>query len=137
MANLNKIVLVGQLTADPESRVTMEGLPVAKFSLAVNRGGEEVTGTDFMDIVAWRNLAELSTRSLKKGTLALVEGRIQNRSYENQTGQRVWVTEIIASNVVPLDPTAKLSLPKTASSEPDVPAEETGGDADLTSDLPF
>lgn len=141
MANLNKIVLIGQLTADPESRLTVDGLPVAKFRLAVERpAAEGTTGTDFIDVVAWRKLAEVSGQNFKKGNLALVEGRIQNRSYENQAGQRIWATEVVASNVALLSQAA-VSLEKKEKASPVLSAaaeeDELVEDSDLASDLPF
>jgi len=139
LANLNRIILIGHLTADPETRETVEGLPVTKFRLAVNRPISGGNATDFIDIVAWRKLAEICGQYLKKGKMALVEGRIQNRSYENQSGQKVWVTEVVASAMTMLD--------KGPGAGDQVPAEVKNGaipdeeapieDADLASDLPF
>lgn len=128
---------MGRLTADPESRVTVEGIPMAKFRLVVNRpvaGG--ASGTDFIDVVAWRRLAEVCTQHLKKNALVLVEGRIQNRSFEDQTGQRRWVTEVVASNLTLL---GKAAIPdaKTDDFQLESTGEETVEDADLASDLPF
>lgn len=128
LASLNRIVLVGQLTADPDSRSTVDGLAVTKFRLAVKRPqGEGASGTDFIDIVTWRQLAELGAQVLKKGKQVLVEGRIQNRSYDNQAGQRIWTTEIIASNLVPLD-----QAPVAINQD-----EEVVDDESLAGDLPF
>lgn len=141
MANLNRIILVGRLTADPETRATADGLPMAKFRLAVNRpaaGG--TTATDFVDIVAWSRLAEICGQYLKKDRLVLVEGRIQNRSFEDGSGQRRWVTEVIANNMTMLErPTAAASKQEPVSfTEETVPDEEEPIEAgDLASDLPF
>lgn len=143
MANLNRIILVGRLAADPETRMTVEGLPMAKFRLAVNRpmaGGEN--GVDFIDIVAWRRLAEICGQYLKKGRLALVEGRIQNRSFEDQTGQRRWVTEVVAKNMTMLDDQRSKGFePSAAAAETRGPVseaeEEVVDDSDLEGDLPF
>lgn len=131
MANLNRIILVGRLASDPEARVTVDGLPVAKFRLAVNRplGGGN-SGTDLIDVVAWRRLAEICGEYLKKGQLVLVEGRIQNRSFEDQMGQKRWVTEVVAKNMTMLE---KTPVPVVAQ---DV-EEEVVDDSDLVSDLPF
>jgi single-strand DNA-binding protein len=140
LANLNRIILVGRLTADPEVRNTMDGMPMAKFRLAVDR---VPNGADFIDIVAWRQLAEFAAGSLKKGALALVDGRIQNRSFEDQAGQRRYVTEVVAKAVQLLDKKAPTGQPTAASEEPALPAwgaepeEESVDDADLVSDLPF
>jgi len=88
---LNRIVLIGRLTRDPELRYVPSGHPVASFTLAVdrpfvNQQGER--GTDFIDVVAWRRLAEQVTQHLNKGRLVAVEGRLQIRSYETQDGQK-------------------------------------------------
>lgn len=139
MANLNRIILVGRLTADPEARATVDGLPTTKFRLAVNRpvaGGG--TGTDFIDIVTWRRLAEVCGEYLKKGQLVLVEGRIQNRSFEDQMGQRRWVTEVVARNMTMLE-RSEVRSPKSEKTLDIGPGtdEEVVDDAELESDLPF
>lgn len=131
MANLNRIILVGRLTADPEARSTMEGLPMAKFHLAVNRS---FGGTDFIDIVAWRKEAELCRDHLKKGQLVLVEGRIQVRSFNDQSGQRRWATEVVARTIQPMGK----SLSQTSSQPVQVASgEEPVDDLGLAGDLPF
>ena len=131
MANLNRIILIGRLTADPEARTTMDGIPMAKFRLAVNR--QRQSGTDFVDVIAWRRAAEVCSDYLKKGILVLVEGRIQIRSFEDQTGQRRWATEVVARNVQMLD---KAQAAETRNPQPES-SEELVGDTDLESDLPF
>lgn len=140
MANLNRIILVGRLTADPEVRNTMDGMAMAKFRLAVNR---IQNGIDFIDVVAWRQLAEFAGGALKKGALTLVDGRIQNRAFEDQTGKRRWVTEVVAKAVHPLEQKAGAAVSaKAVEAEPALPdwssvAEEVPDDTDLASDLPF
>lgn len=142
MANLNRIILVGRLTDDPENRTTVEGLPVTKFRLAVNRPnfGQSEAGVDFIDVVAWRRLAEVCGEYLKKGQLVLVDGRIQNRSFEDQTGQRRWVTEVVAATMTMLErpnvQSPKSSVPETLNVAP-VADDEVVDDAELSSDLPF
>lgn len=99
---LNRVVLIGRLTKDPELRYTSSGTAVATFTLAVNRTYNNQQGereADFLNIVVWRQLAELCANYLKKGRLAAVEGRIQTRSYDNQEGRKVYVTEIVAESV--------------------------------------
>ena len=83
----------------------MESTAIAKFQLAVerNRPGSIQKETDFVDIVAWRNLAEFASANLSKGQLALVEGRIQNRSFETKEGARRYITEVVANNIVALE----------------------------------
>ncbi|CAI6064179.1 single-stranded DNA-binding protein [Cohnella sp. JJ-181] len=103
---LNRVILIGRLTKDPELRYTPAGVAVAQFTLAVDRpfsrdsgGGEREREADFIPVVTWRQLAETCANYLRKGRLAAVEGRIQVRNYENNEGRRVYVTEVIADNV--------------------------------------
>jgi single-strand DNA-binding protein len=98
MSNLNRIILIGRLTADPEIRLTVDGVPMARFTLAVDRpdSGDKTGRADFINCVSWRNAAETVQNSLKKGMMALVEGRIVSRSYETDSGQRRYVTEVEA-----------------------------------------
>ncbi|MCC3381943.1 single-stranded DNA-binding protein [Paenibacillus farraposensis] len=99
---LNRVILIGRLTKDPELRYTPNGIATTTFTLAVDRpftsqGGERET--DFLPIVTWRQLAETCANYLKKGRLTAVEGRVQVRNYENNEGKRVYVTEVVADNV--------------------------------------
>lgn len=103
---LNRIVLIGRLTRDPELRYVPSGHPVASFTLAVDRSFANQQGereTDFIDIVAWRKLAEQVSQHLSKGRLVAVEGRLQIRSYETQDGQKRRVAEVVADGVRFLD----------------------------------
>ena len=98
---INNVTLVGRLTADPNLRYTASGTGVATFTLAVNRNFTNQDGNrdaDFINCVIWRKSAETLANYAKKGTLLGVTGRIQTRSYENQQGQRVYVTEVVAEN---------------------------------------
>ncbi|MCR4372349.1 MULTISPECIES: single-stranded DNA-binding protein SsbA [Bacillus amyloliquefaciens group] len=104
---LNRVVLVGRLTKDPELRYTPSGAAVATFTLAVNRTFTNQSGereADFINCVTWRRQAENVANFLKKGSLAGVDGRLQTRNYENQQGQRVFVTEVQAESVQFLEP---------------------------------
>jgi single-strand DNA-binding protein len=99
---MNRTVLVGRLTKDPDLRYTPNGVPVATFTLAVNRPFSSQNGereADFINCVVWRKPAENVANYLKKGSLAGVDGRIQTRSYEGTDGKRVYVTEINAESV--------------------------------------
>lgn len=98
---INSVCLVGRLTRDPELRYTPSNVAVATFSLAVNRNFKDANGereTDFINCVIWRQQAENLANWAKKGALIGITGRIQTRSYENQQGQRVYVTEVVAEN---------------------------------------
>ena len=98
---INNVVLVGRLTRDPELRFTANGTATATFNLAVNRNFTNQSGereADFVNCVIWRKPAETLANYAKKGTLLGVVGRIQTRNYENQQGQRVYVTEVVCDN---------------------------------------
>ena len=99
---LNKIILIGRLTADPQLRYTKNGNAVTNFTLAVNKsfvGQDGERGADFIDVVVWRKLAEACANHLAKGRLAAVEGRLEIRSYEDQQGVRRKAAEVVADNV--------------------------------------
>lgn len=98
---INNTVLVGRLTKDPELRYTASGTAVATFTLAVNRSFTNQNGereADFINCVIWKKPAETMGKYAKKGTLIGIVGRIQSRNYENQQGQRVYVTEVVVGN---------------------------------------
>ncbi|MCL6597718.1 single-stranded DNA-binding protein [Alicyclobacillus macrosporangiidus] len=103
---LNRVVLIGRLTQDPELRYTNSGTAVASFGLAVDRPRPNQAGereTDFINIVVWQKQAELCAQYLHKGRLAAVDGRLQIRTYENRDGQKVRVAEVVAETVRFLD----------------------------------
>ena len=104
MSGVNKVILVGNLGADPTVRYTQGGTAVANFSLATTerfttREGERESRVEWHRIVAWGKLAEICKEYLKKGRSAYVEGRIQTRSYDDREGNKKWITEIVASRV--------------------------------------
>ena len=104
---MNRVVLVGRLTKDPDLRYTPSGVPVATFTLAVNRTFSNQQGekeADFINIVVWRKPAENAANFLKKGSLAGIDGRIQTRNYDGQDGKKVYVTEVVAESVQFLEP---------------------------------
>lgn len=103
---LNRVVLVGRLTKDPELRYTPNGVAVANFTLAVNRPFKNQAGeseADFINCVVWRKPAENLAQYTSKGSLIGVDGRIQTRSYEGNDGKRIFVTEVVADSVQFLD----------------------------------
>jgi len=103
---LNRVILIGRLTADPQLRYTQSGIAVGNFRLAVDRPFTNQQGereTDFIDIVVWRRLAETCANNLGKGRLVAVEGRLQIRYYEAQDGGRRQAAEVVADNVRFLD----------------------------------
>ncbi|MCD8383058.1 MAG: single-stranded DNA-binding protein [Clostridiales bacterium] len=100
---LNRIILMGRLTRDPELRRTQSGVAVASFSLAVDRDfADKSTGTratDFIDIVAWRGTAEFVSKYFSKGRMAVVEGRLQIRDWQDRDGNKRRSAEVVADNV--------------------------------------
>ncbi len=99
MAGLNKVILMGNLTRDPEFKTTPSGVSVTTFSVAVGRRfakqGDEVTA-DFFNVVAWRNTAEFVSKYFQKGRAIVVVGSLQHRSWTDQQGQKRYITEVIA-----------------------------------------
>ncbi|MGH9743299.1 MAG: single-stranded DNA-binding protein [Candidatus Acidiferrum sp.] len=102
--SVNKVILVGRLGRDPETRYTTGGQAVANFSLATDhsykdRNGERQKRTEWHKIVAWRKLAEIIQQYLKKGSLVYIEGRIETREWQDKEGQKRYSTEIIANEM--------------------------------------
>lgn len=105
---LNKVLIIGSLGADPEMRYTPGGKPVTSYSVAVNRGwrtseGERKEATEWFNVVAWGNLAEICNQFLHKGSQVYVEGRLQTRSWEDSSGARHYRTELVANEMIILD----------------------------------
>jgi single-strand DNA-binding protein len=103
--NLNKVILIGRLTNDPEAKTIPSGQMVCSFGLATNRvwtnqeTKQKEEKTEFHSIVLWRRLAEIASQYLSKGSLVLIEGRVQTRSWQDQTGNKRYRTEIVAENI--------------------------------------
>jgi len=141
---LNRVILIGRLTRDPELRYTPNGTAVCSFSLAVNRKFNKEE-TDFIDIVVWRGLAENCANYLGKGRLAAVEGRLQIRSFETQDGQKRRVAEVVADDVRFLDrggTSPKANIKDEKDSWSDLGREVSLADIDLVDsneddDIPF
>ncbi|MFS8949319.1 single-stranded DNA-binding protein [Streptococcus australis] len=140
---LNSVVLVGRLTKDPELRYTPSNQAVATFSLAVNRRFKNQNGereADFINCVIWRQQAENLANWGKKGNLIGITGSIQTRNYENQQGQRVYVTEVVAENFQLLESQKERGNQPQANSQPDFGRHEPmqGNPMDISmDDLPF
>lgn len=131
---LNRVILIGRLTRDPELKYIPSGTPVASFTLAVDRPFANKEGereADFIPIVVWRKQAENCANYLGKGSLVAVEGRMQVRSYE-QDGQRRYMTEVIADNVRFLDRRGDQAARTTDSG-----FAQYGTDASSDDDIPF
>ena len=125
MASVNKVILVGNLGADPELRYTSSGTPVATFSLATreqwtNKNGEKTERTEWHRIVAWARLGEICGEYLHKGKQVYVEGRLHAREWQTQDGQNRTSLEVTSSNVVFLGrPSGGAQLPDEGDIGPD------------------
>jgi len=141
--NLNKVMLIGNLTRDPELKTTPAGDSVASFSVATNftwkdKEGNKQERAEFHNIVAWRKLAEIIGQYLKKGSKIYIEGRLQTRNWEDQNGTKRYRTEIIADNMIMLDSKGQNDYspndaPKQKDEQPTPPAE----DEINVEDIPF
>ena len=116
MININNVVLVGRITKDPELRKTQSNTSVVQFTVAVNRRykaeGQDRPEADFIGCLAWRQQAEYLTQYCRKGDLVSVEGRIQTRNYEDNSGKKVYVTEIVAEHVQIINKEQRQPLPE-------------------------
>lgn len=132
---INRTVLVGRLTKDVELKYTQSGQAVASFTLAVNRQFTNAQGereADFIQCVIWRKAAENFSKFTHKGSLVGIDGRIQTRSYDNQQGQRVYVTEVVVDNF------SLLESKGGSQTKADDPFTNNGAPIDISDeDLPF
>lgn len=107
MASLNKVMLIGNLGKDPDVRTIPSGVKVTNFPIATSesyndKNGQRVEKTEWHNIVMWRGLAEVAEKYLKKGNPVFIEGKLQTRSWEDQNGQKRYMTEVVADNMVML-----------------------------------
>ena len=139
MASLNRVILMGNLTRDPELRYTPAGKPVARLGVAVNRApytneqGEKVEGVDFFNVVAFGRQAETTHQYLKKGSGVAIEGRLRSRSWETDDGQKRSAVEVAAQNVqfLPRGGESQSEAPPAGETDyagVDVPPIEGGGE---------
>ena len=140
---MNRVILIGNLTRDPELRTTNSGVSVCTFSIAVNRKNKNQAGekvTDFFNIVAWRQLGELCGKYLAQGRKICVVGELQNRSYDGKDGTKKYMTEVIADDVEFLTPRQEgaTGSERAPSSLPQRGADfEPEGFTDVDDELPF
>ncbi len=155
---LNRVILIGRLTRDPDLRYTPSNVATSTFTVAVDRGFLNQNGereADFINVVTWRKQAENVKKYIGKGSLISVEGRLQTRNYTAQDGRKVYVTEVIADNVrfleskgaraasnsMPMDQPAGYDVdvaPSTPSTNiEDDPYMDFGSNIEITDDLPF
>ena len=146
MSGVNKAILIGHLGADPEMRSTASGTAVASFSLATterynDKSGERQERTEWHRIVVWARLAEICNQYLKKGKQVYIEGRIQTRQWEDQSGNKRYTTEIVANNMTMLgragDSQSDFPSQKSPSSDPAPQDGGPGGAGADEDDLPF
>lgn len=147
--NLNKAMIIGNLTRDPEVRTTPQGTSVASFGVATNfvwkdANGQKQEKAEFHNVVAWRKLADIIGQYLKKGSKVYIEGRLQTRDWTGQDGVKRYRTEIIAENMIMLDSRgagAQAAAPQTdlPTIEEPAPIKETESDSDeiKLEDIPF
>lgn len=107
MSSVNKVILIGRLGKDPEIRYTNDSTPVANFAIATSeyykdRNGEKKESTEWHNIVAWKQLAEISEKFLTKGKLVYIEGKLRTRSWEDRDGNKKYATEIVADTLTML-----------------------------------
>jgi len=139
--DLNKAMIIGRLTRDPESRTTPQGTAVATIGIATNytwtdQSGQKQEKVEYHNIVAWRRLAEICGQYLRKGSKVYIEGRLQTREWEGQDGVKRYRTEIIADNLIMLDSKggagAGSSFTPAASNSTPI-AEPMGGSTEISS----
>jgi len=139
---LNKVILMGRLTKDPEIRYTASNIPVCTFSLAVNRSFArqgEPQQTDFINIVAWRSTAEFCSKYFTKGQQVVVCGRLQTRTWDDQEGKRHYVTEVVADETYFADSKRDNNTNRSNENFNDVLSNDVEGfiPIDADDDLPF
>lgn len=117
---INKVILMGRLTRDPEMRHTNSGTPVTTFSIAIDNGYGDNKRTDFVNCLAWNKTAEFVTKYFTKGKMIIVIGRITTRSWETQDGKRAYATEVVANevNFGETKTSPQLNTPQTAAQPP-------------------
>lgn len=140
---INRVVLTGHLTKDPELKVTQSGLSVVQFVIGVQRQFARKDGereADFISCVAWRKTAENIAKYFRKGQLIGIDGRVQTRSYDDKNGQRVYVTEVVVDNFAFLS-SQKGQGNQNSSQRPNAPVQDPfagTSNIDITDDdLPF
>jgi single-strand DNA-binding protein len=146
---MNKVILIGRITKDIELKYTSSNIAIAQFNLAIKRDFKNTNGeyeSDFINCVAYKNNAELLDKYCFKGSLIAVEGRIQTRNYDGKDGKKIYVTEVITSNIQFLDTKKEVQAskeenkitPEEVEESKSDPFAEFGSEVQLSSeDLPF
>lgn len=145
MAGVNKVILVGNLGADPETRTIESGAKVANFSIATSerykdKNGNQVDKTEWHNIVMWRGLADIAEKYLKKGSQVFIEGKLRTRSWDDQNGNKRYTTEVLADNMTLLGRPegggggGQASAPGPSENQVNEPSAKLD---DIDDDLPF
>ncbi|MBQ7225497.1 MAG: single-stranded DNA-binding protein [Clostridia bacterium] len=136
--NLNKVILGGRMTADPELKQTPQGVSVTSFSVAVNRRGKDAQ-TDFINCVAWRQTAEFICKFFKKGSSICISGSVQTRTWNDQQNNKRYATEIVADEAFFVDAKADAPAGSFGGEAPAFQTQETARFEEVTGDddLPF
>ncbi len=134
--NLNKVMLIGNLTRDPEVRQTPGGQNVASFAIATNMVWTDASGqrqerAEFTNIVAWRKLADICGRYLKKGSKVYLEGRLQTRDWTGKDGIKRYTTEVVAENMIMLDSRGGAPFTPATPNAPAAPSDEISYDSNF------
>jgi single-strand DNA-binding protein len=144
MSGVNKVILIGNLGSDPTMRHTASGTAVTNFNIATterfnNKNGEREERTEWHRIVAWGKLAEICNEYLKKGKQVFIEGRLQTRSWDDQSGNKRYTTEVVAQNMTMLGRVgdAPMDVPSQDMPDDSAMAPANAGDAGEEDDLPF
>ncbi|HDL74999.1 MAG TPA: single-stranded DNA-binding protein [bacterium] len=142
--NLNKVIIVGNLTSDPELKNTPSGQSVCNFRVATNRiwndkDGQQQKKVEYHSVVLWRKLAEIASQYLTKGSLVLIEGRLETRNWQDTSGNKHYRTEIIGDKMQMGPRRAKKEMTSEPPSQEDIPIieEETQKDEIDVKDIPF
>ena len=136
--SLNKVILIGNLGADPESREMPDGTKLTKFSIATterytNKEGEKISNTEWHNIVLWSPLAEIAESYLKKGSQLYLEGKISNRSYEDKDGVKKYISEVVGRDITLLGRPPNESSGENSNNE----GSASSNVSDEVDDLPF
>ena len=143
MSGVNKVILVGNLGSDPTMRYTSGGTAVVNFNIATserftNKNGEKEERTEWHRVVAWARLAEICNEYLKKGKQVYIEGRLQTRQWEDQSGNKRYTTEVVANNMVMLGRVgdAPMDIPSQDVPSQDVPSQDVPSQDIPSQDVP-
>ncbi|HNV12458.1 MAG TPA: single-stranded DNA-binding protein [bacterium] len=143
MYSLNKVMLIGNLTRDPEIRNTNSGQTVTSFSIATNlnwtdQSGQQQSKAEFHNVIAWRKLGEICGQYLSKGTKVYIEGRLQTRDWAAQDGSKRKTTEVVAENMIILSPKSGGQGPMSAGGNDDIIIPESEEEDEIKiEDIPF